>query len=45
MPFVRDRIVPEVELAGRAKQFLDVLIWVELTPKSLRGLRALMENC
>ncbi len=29
MPLVRGRILPEVELAGRAKQFLDVLIWIE----------------
>lgn len=29
MPFVRGRVLPEVELAGRAKRFLDILIWVE----------------
>jgi len=29
MPFVRGRILPEVELARRAKQFLDVLLWAE----------------
>jgi hypothetical protein len=29
MPFVRGRILPEVELAGRAKEFLDILIWAE----------------
>ncbi len=27
MPFVRGRILPEAELAGRAKRFLDVLLW------------------
>lgn len=29
MPLVRGRIIPEVELAGRAKRFLDILVWVE----------------
>lgn len=29
MPFIRGRVLPEVELAGRTKQFLDILIWVE----------------
>jgi hypothetical protein len=29
MPFVRDRIIPEVELAGLSKRFLDVLIWAQ----------------
>jgi hypothetical protein len=29
MPLVRGRIVPEVELAGRTKWFLDILVWIE----------------
>jgi len=29
MPLVRGRILPEVKLAGRAKQFLDILLWAE----------------
>jgi hypothetical protein len=29
MPYVRGRILPEVELAGRTKQFLDILIWAD----------------
>lgn len=28
MPSVRGRIIPEVELAGRAKRNLDVLLWI-----------------
>ncbi len=28
MPFVRGRIVPEIESAGRAKNCLDVLLWL-----------------
>jgi hypothetical protein len=34
MPFVRGRILPEVELAGRTKQFLDILIWAEQLDKN-----------
>jgi hypothetical protein len=29
MPLVRGRILPEVELSGRTKQFLDILIWAK----------------
>jgi len=29
MPFVRGRIIPEVELTGRCKRYLDVLIWAQ----------------
>lgn len=41
MPLVRGRLLPEVELSGRAKLYLDVLLWTE----DLRadGLRALEE--
>jgi hypothetical protein len=38
MPLVRGRILPEVERAGRAKQFLDILIWAELGPNDLLAL-------
>jgi hypothetical protein len=29
MPLVRGLILPEIKLVGRAKQFLDILIWIE----------------
>lgn len=39
MPLVRGRILPEVELSGRKKQFLDVLIWADtLTDRDLVAL-------
>lgn len=39
MPLVRGRIIPEIQLAGRAKQFLDVLLWAEdLGPTDLGAL-------
>lgn len=42
MPLVRGRILPEVELSGRAKLFLDVLLWTEeLRAEDLRSLEEL----
>src|SRR5436309_7302311 len=41
MPFIRGRILPETELAGRAKTFLDVLVWIR-EPRE-RDIRALDE--
>ncbi len=39
MPYVRGRLIPEVSLAGRAKQFLDVLLWTgELGRRDLDSL-------
>jgi len=29
MPFVRGRVIPEVESVGRAKTLLDVLLWLK----------------
>lgn len=38
-PFVRDRILPEVESTGRAKSFLDLLLWLpKITPNELTPL-------
>jgi hypothetical protein len=42
MPLVRGRLLPEVELSGRAKLLLDVLLWTEeLGAKDLRSLEEL----
>lgn len=41
MPFIRGRIIPEVELGGRAKRVLDVLLW--MSAPSGHDLRALDE--
>jgi hypothetical protein len=39
MPLVRGRLLPEVELAGRAKQFLDILLWADdLSDKEMAAL-------
>jgi hypothetical protein len=39
MPLVRGRILPEVELAGRAKRGLDVLVWLStLSDQDMRAL-------
>src|SRR5438477_619120 len=39
MPLIRGRFVPEVEGSGRAKQYLDVVLWCEtLQPDHLSAL-------